>query len=77
MHLKKTQIEICLTPVFRPRTCCIALNDILRAAGEISSDLYCRLKRQLVVRFYKRLFCFGVGKRPPIYFFDKMHTTIH
>ena len=22
-------------------------------------------------------FCYGVGKRPPLYFFDKMHTTIH
>ena len=21
--------------------------------------------------------CYGVGKRPPLYFFDKMHTTIH
>ena len=26
---------------------------------------------------YKDFFCYGVGNRPPLFFFDKMHTTIH
>ena len=29
------------------------------------------------VVYNKHGFCYGVGKRPPLYFFDKMHTTIH
>ena len=33
--------------------------------------------RLFVTKFFKRFFYYGVGKRPPIYFFDKMHTTIH
>ena len=23
------------------------------------------------------IFCYGVGRRPPIYFFDKTHTIVH
>ena len=26
---------------------------------------------------WRTIFCYGVGKRPPLYFCDKMHTTIH
>ena len=31
----------------------------------------------IISNFSIRFFCYRVGKRPPFYFFDKMHTTIH
>ena len=57
-------------------------NEMRRMMNIIADDQEAILHRdKLIISLQNTLkekdFCYGVGTRPPLYFVDKMHTTIH